>query len=327
MSQLLATEGSDGKMKQSTINETLPSVVISLDFELRWGMHDKLRFDIDAYRENLEKVWQVVPLLLKLFQSRKIRVTWACVGALGCRDWDEYFSRAPRQPKYHDSSLAVSPQYAELDPGGQLHFALELLQLVHATPGQELGVHTFSHIYMREPGVTAEDVKADLLAASLLWKDRLGVLPISLTFPRNQYAFLDTIRACGIMIWRGNEHPWYYDCNEASTNNILPRVLRLIDSLNPLTRRASPLEDGMTRASLFLRLNLPYSAWRFHVARIRRELDTLRPREIFHLWWHPHNLGSEVSIRITRVEEICNIIAEKCERGLLLSQNMGDLVI
>src|SRR5439155_19397017 len=176
--------------------ETPPSVVISLDFELRWGMHDRFGFSLDAYRENLENIHEVVPALLKLFSAREIRATWAAVGALACRDWSEYFGRAPEPPKYHDTSLAVDPRYADVDPEGRLHFAPELVRTIHATPGQELGTHTFSHILMREPGVTADDVRADLYAVAQLSQDRFGAPPVSLVFPCNQVAFLPVVRSC-----------------------------------------------------------------------------------------------------------------------------------
>jgi len=82
----------------------------------------------------------------------------------------------------------------------------------------------------------------------------------------------------------------------------------------------------MTRASLFLRTDLPRSAWRLHLARIRRELDGLLPGEVFHFYWHPHNLGTETATRLGRVEDVLDEVAEKLERGLLVSRCMGDLV-
>lgn len=304
----------------------LPIVVISLDFELRWGMHDVLQFNIDAYRENLENERIVVPALLKLFVERNIHCTWATVGAIGCSDWNEYFSRAPEPPKYHNPALAVNPRYADLDPQGVLHFAPELLRLIHETNGQELGTHTFSHLYMRELGVTAEDVAADLAAVSLLWKERFGAPPKSLVFPRNQVAFLPVIRASSIRIWRSNPKPWYYECNKASTNRWLPRALRLLDVLNPLARRVSVPEGDMTRSSLFLRVNIPKYLWKLQVLRVEKELNAIRPGEIFHIWWHPHNIGFDINFRLNRVKQVLDMIAEKCRKGLLTSQCMEDLI-
>jgi peptidoglycan/xylan/chitin deacetylase (PgdA/CDA1 family) len=306
--------------------QTLPRVVVSVDFERRWGLHHRLGLNRDAYLEHLENAHPVVTALLDLFGTRKIRATWAAVGALACRDWAEYFERAPQPPAYQNPALAVSPRYAELDRDGHLHFAPDLLRAVHAKPGQELGTHTFSHILMREPGVTHEDVKADLEAVARLWRQRFGAPPVSLVFPRNQISFLSTIRSCGIRMWRGNEHGWYYDCNETSTNRSVARARRLLDAINPWMHHSSPLEGDMTRASLFLRTNLPAPAWALHLARIRNELAALRPSQVFHIWWHDHNLGADFQRRVSRVEQVCDMIAERCERGQLLSTNMGDLL-
>jgi len=303
-----------------------PRVVVSVDFERRWGLHHRLGLDFDAYREHLENVEPVVSRLLQLFAARNIRATWAAVGALACRDWSEYFARAPRPPKYHNPGLAITRRYAELDLHGQLHFAPDLLRLVHASRGQELGTHTFSHILMREPGVTADDVTADLGAVAQLWRERFGAPPVSLVFPRNQVAFLPVIRSCGIRVWRGNEPGAHYDCNETSTNRPVARARRLLDAINPWARHAGALEGDMTRASLFLRTNLPAGAWALHCARIRNELDSLRHPRVFHIWWHDHNLGGDMPKRLARVEQVLDMVAERCQRGVLVSQCMGALL-
>jgi peptidoglycan/xylan/chitin deacetylase (PgdA/CDA1 family) len=300
--------------------------VVSVDFERRWGVYHRLGLNADAYREHLENTQPVVAGLLELFVARNIRATWAAVGAMACCDWTEYFARAPRPPAYHNPALAISPRYAELDRDGHLHFAPDLLRMVHATPGQELGTHTFSHILMREPGVTADDVKADLEAVTRLSRQRFGAGPVSLVFPRNQVAFLAVTRACGIRIWRGNELGWHYDCNETSRSRPVARARRLLDSLNPRTRHASPVEDDMTRATIFLRTNLPAPAWALHRARIRNELAALQPSQVFHIWWHDHNLGVDTRLRMARVAEVLDMVAERCARGQLVSANMSDLL-
>ena len=83
------------------------------------------------------------------------------------------------------------------------------MRSIAAATGQELGTHTFSHLYLREEGVTAHDVAADLAATAELYRERFGTVPRSLVFPRNQCAFLDVIRASTIRVWRGNQKRWY----------------------------------------------------------------------------------------------------------------------
>lgn len=306
--------------------DSLPRVVISLDFELRWGVHHHYGLDFNAYRQNLEAVRRVVPALLKLFAGHRIRTTWAAVGALACKNWDEYFSRAPQPPRYKSAALAFKRAYADLDPHGLLHFAPDVLREILASPGQELGTHTFSHLYLREEGITADDVASDLAAVSELYQERFGIVPRSLVFPRNQPAFLDVVRASTIRISRGNPGPWYYECEDSRHNGPLSRTLKLMDSINPLCRLAAPLVDDMTRASLFLRLNLPRVLWAAHVQRIKGELVSLSPQSIFHIWFHPHNLGQDTELRLSRVEQVVELIAERQARGELVSSSMGDLV-
>src|SRR2546421_12794150 len=54
--------------------------VISLDFELMWGVRDKRT--IADYGANVRGVREVVPALLDLFAERDIACTWATVGLL-----------------------------------------------------------------------------------------------------------------------------------------------------------------------------------------------------------------------------------------------------
>ena len=302
-----------------------PRFVLSLDFELRWGVHDAYGLDFSGYRANLEGGRHAVPPLLELFRQYGTHATWATVGAIGCRDWAEYFARAPRPPKYAKASLAIKPEYADLDPEGRLHFAPHLIGLVRDTPGQELGTHTFSHLYLRERGITAEDVAADLAAARALFVERFGVTPETLVFPRNQAAFIETVREAGIKVWRGNPGPWYYDCEDSEHNGLLPRALKLLDGLNPLRRQSFPVEGDMTRASMFLRLNLPPALWPLHLGRIRGELASLKSGEVFHLWFHPHNLGTDTALRLSRVEQVLEAVAERQARSNLAPTTMRNL--
>lgn len=138
-----------------------PHVVTSLDFELRWGVADKLPDDPSAYRRNLEGAQDAVRAMLDLFQREEIGATWATVGALGCSGWDEYHARAPRYPRYDDDRLGFRREWQALDREGRLHFAPDTVMAIAKAPGQELASHTFSHIYYREAGCRAEDVAAD----------------------------------------------------------------------------------------------------------------------------------------------------------------------
>ena len=58
--------------------------VISLDFELFWGLIDNSNFY--DYKQNIEGVWSAIPEILKLFKNYNISATWATVGMLMCKN-------------------------------------------------------------------------------------------------------------------------------------------------------------------------------------------------------------------------------------------------
>jgi peptidoglycan/xylan/chitin deacetylase (PgdA/CDA1 family) len=302
-----------------------PKVVWSIDFELRWGMHDRLGLDRDLYRKNLEGAREAVPQLLQLFTRRGVRTTWATVGALACQSWDDYFRRAPAPPRYADKRLAVDPRYADLDPDGVLHFAPDLVAQVAETEGQDLGTHTFSHLFLGELGVMQVDAAADHAATLALFRERFGSTPTSLVFPRNQVAFLPMYRAQGISAWRDNESPWYYQLAR-HTNHPIVRGLRMMDALTLWRARGGSFSDGRTPSTLFVRVYLPESLWKLHLARIVCEARRIKRGGVLHFWLHPHNLGADVPRGIRRLDQVFDAIDRHAPHGTLCV-SMRDLVL
>ena len=301
-----------------------PKVVWSLDFELRWGMHDVLGLDRDRYRKNLEGAREAVPKLLQLFTRRGVRATWATVGALACRNWDEYFRRAPAPPHYVNPQLAIDPRYADIDPDGLLHFAPDLVALIAKTDGQDIGTHTFSHLYLGELGVMQVDAAADHAATLTLFHERFGITPTSMVFPKNQIAFLAFYRGQGISAWRDNESSWYYQLTR-HTHHPVVRGLRMMDALTPWRARGGSFSGGRTPSTLFVRAYLPESLWKLHLARIAAEARRIRDGGVLHFWLHPHNLGANVPRGVQRLEQVIDIIDRQTPRGTIYA-SMRDLV-
>lgn len=300
-----------------------PAVVISLDFELRWGLLDVLGADASRYRTNLEGVRDAVPRLLEAFASRGVGATWATVGALACEGWDEWAERVPAPPRYADPALRWRDELRQIDPSGRLHFAKDLVELIAQTPGQELASHTFAHVYVREPGFTREDAVADTDAMVRLFQERWGTVPRSLVFPRNQTAFQDVFEERGITAWRDNPQTFYWAATAAAEQSKTARVLRLVDAVAPLGRRAAPARAQ--RASYFVRMGLPEAMWRLHRQRMVREAKALRDDEAMHLWWHPHNMGGAPATSVARVAELLDAIREAAPAGTRFA-SMGGLI-
>ena len=273
-------------------------------------MYDRLGDDASRYRSNLEGVREVVPRLLEVFATHRVRATWATVGAVACANWEEWIARAPEPPRYLDPSLRWRDAYRKMDPAGELHFAPGLVEAIVQSPGQELGSHTFSHACFREPGFLPEDAVADADAMVQLFRDRWQSSPRSFVFPRNQVAYTDVLRERGIRSWRENPTPFFWRATAASEQSKSIRLLRLSDSILPLGRRVAP--ERAQRASYFVRVGLPAALWNMHRTRIGNDARHLRPGETLHLWWHPHNLGDDPVRKTGRIAELLEVVRESC---------------
>ncbi len=287
------------------VNTHSRALVVSLDFELRWGVYPRLRDQPDAYRKHLEGEREAVPGLISVFERAGIRATWAVVGAVGCDGWDEWEARSPGFPAYRDESLRWSRAYQDLDPSGRLHFAPDLVRAIQQASGQELASHTFNHIFLLEPGCTDDDVARDALAVNTLFADKFGGAPKSIVFPRNQLAKLEVLQRAGLESWRDVPGVDYW-VPGPNANAPKARLARMADSLVRLGNRCAP--GAEMRASHFVRFDLPWPLWKAHVRRIVEDARRLRDGDALHLWWHPHDLGGNVSQGLERVSELLDAV-------------------
>ena len=80
------------------------SLVVSLDFELYWGVRDK-RSLADS-RHRMKGVHAAIPRILSLFEDYDIHATWATVGFLFFSNAEELLNNSPLlKPSYFDESL------------------------------------------------------------------------------------------------------------------------------------------------------------------------------------------------------------------------------
>ncbi len=304
------------------------SLCISLDFELMWGVRDKRT--VDQYGANITGGRDAVRQMLDIFDQNDIRATWATVGLLFCETRDEMLASLPElQPTYDDQVLS---NYSYLDEVGENevkdphHFAPSLLAQIKACPGQEIATHTFSHYYCLEPGQTRAQFAADLDAAIKV-AARHRVKFKSIVFPRNQYDE-NSVAECarrGISIYRGNETGWMYRPGARAEQTFTRRAVRLTDAYVNLSGTNTSSVDTNTavtnvRSSRFLR---PYSRRLrnlepLRLSRIKTSMTAAARRgETFHIWWHPHNMGTEQSENLDTLRHIIDhFIMLRSEYGM-----------
>lgn len=314
------------------------SFCISLDFELMWGVRDKRT--VEQYGANILGGREATLEMLDEFHKRRIRATWATVGLLFCETKDEMLASLPAlKPSYAN---AVISNYSYLDEVGEnetrdpYYFGASLVDRIRDCPGQELATHTFSHYYCLEPGQTQAQFTDDLDAAIEV-AARRGVTFRSIVFPRGQYDE-SAVAACArrdITIYRGSEAGWMYRPGGRADQTLPRRAVRLADTYlslsGPNTTRAEANGTSINvGASRFLR---PYSRrlsrlepLRLH--RITRAMThAARHDETFHLWWHPHNLGSDKPENLGALLHILDHFEKLCSEYGMRSCAMEDFAM
>lgn len=270
--------------------------VLSLDTEVAWGTFTwggttYYRQHFDDYRQNVRR-------FIAMMDEYEIPATWAFVGHLMLDHCDGNHPEAPA-PEF---PWYGRPWY-ETDPGTNADqdpwwYAPDILDRVMTmkTP-QEIGTHTFSHVFLNDPAVTPEIARAQV-QASLDVAQARGLTVESLVFPRDGVAHLDQFAPLGITNYRGAEQIAY---------NALARPIRRAAGLcDHIVGGPPPVYRWEDLQSLHGLLNIPGSTFalafdRYHrlvpvaarVAKFRHGIQAAGDRDaIFHLAFHPFHLGS-----------------------------------
>ncbi len=294
------------------------ALIISLDFEIHWGVSD--HHTIESYNENLRNVPAIVRRSLNLFKNNDVHATWATVGMLFCENKQELFSyvdvaQRPAYIKNGISNYEIAVQAGENEKDDPYHYAPSLINEIRHTPGQEIASHTFSHYYCLEPGQSPETFGYDLNAAIAVAKKYNTVLK-GIVFPANQFeqAHIEKCKDAGLTYYRGNYPSWMYQLKAKSEEGLWKRFCRLLDFYFPVNgnRLVDPSEvNGIINvpASCFLR---PYSRKLsfmegLRLSRMKREMTAAaKKNKFYHLWWHPHNFGKDME---KNFEILSNLIA------------------
>ena len=104
---------------QSKHSPNLRGLVISLDFELMWGLFDLP--DARRFMPSVLGVRRAIPAMLALFDAYEIHATWAAVGMLLHADRRSLFKALPEvRPGYADPRLSAYSRLNEIGCfGGQ----------------------------------------------------------------------------------------------------------------------------------------------------------------------------------------------------------------
>ncbi|WP_226676297.1 polysaccharide deacetylase family protein [Rossellomorea aquimaris] len=326
--------------KVTPFNKNHPgTLVISLDFELYWGMQDQLPFK--TYKDQSEEdAEHVVSSILESFNRYNIHATWAVVGFMFYQNFKELRKDFPAKlPGYHDSQLSPYLYLNSIKNDRdhyEFHFSPSMISEIAKAKNQEIGTHTFSHYYCLEEGQTIEEFNADLSKAIEVMK-KVRQEPKSIVFPRNQIKkeYVQLCRSKGITSYRGTEKSWIYDLKTGENKRYVKRALRFLDAYFNLTGHHT---YSLKESDGSMPLNIPSSRFlrpycprlkRLESLRLKRILDDLtyaaKNGETYHLWWHPHNFNSNLRENLEFLNRIFEVFSGLKEEYGMRSLNMTEL--
>jgi len=318
-------------------------LIISLDFELHWGVFRTVTLD-SPYMRNINNTPLAIERILQVLKENKISGTWAVVGLLFAESRDMIEKFAPDvKPVYenykHNPYLLQIGRNEVEDP---LHYASSLIKKILLVPEQEIATHSFSHFLSREDGVTINAFLADIESAVKIAEVH-GLKIRSIVFPKNRLIkeFIDVMPQMGINVFRGAEKGWMYnkicsihDPKPSKIRAMLNKFGRLVDTYLPISGsntwsmdelKAEPGKAINIPASRFLRPFNPalkcleWAKFR----RIKSQIEyAARTGRMFHLRWHPHNFGTNLDQNIILLTRILDCY-EKCR----LKYNMQSMTM
>jgi peptidoglycan/xylan/chitin deacetylase (PgdA/CDA1 family) len=323
-------------VEKRLVGEQTGALVISLDFELHWGVRDRILLD-DAERAMLLQARDGIPRILDLFEEYSVHATWAVVGLLFARSSQEAEAFRPhKEPHYRDARL--NPYREKIGKGEDddpFHFAPSLIDRIAKRRGQEIASHSFSHYYCLEPGQTEEEFEADLKSAIAIAANA-GYTLRSYVFPRNQVnpPYLAALRRSGILAYRGNEPIEVRKAGSfAEQRRPHKRIARLLDTYadiyGPLTvARTTSSELLSVPASRYFRAYRPAFGL-LEPCLLQRISNAMRyaaeHAEVFHLWWHPEDFAAHFDRNLRVLHSVLDQFVEFRKRYGMVSMSMADL--
>lgn len=309
--------------------------VISLDLELFWGVLDK--FTVEEYGDNVLNVSYVVEEILKLFTKYDIHATWGVVGCILFEKSEFLEKNILKKVNYINSKLSAY-NYLELIKNSEesLFFNKEVVNKIRKNKNQEIGTHTFSHYFVSEPGQTFEDFEEEI-KETIKVNEKNDIILKSIIFPKNQNneEYNGILKKYGIKYYRGNEKNFLYRRGKIEKESFFIRGIRLLDSYiniggNYTYNINEIFDEGLynVRASRFLR---PYCSKipffnNLKINRIKKQMRyAAENKEIFHLWWHPHNFGKNIEKNMKNLEIILQYYEHLKNEKNFESVNMAEI--
>jgi hypothetical protein len=304
-----------------------PTVVISLDLELSWGSFDH------SYGEELIRMARWThdvggPNLLGHLTRNDLSATWAIVGAM-MRDSLPDVSNIPEVSYPHfprpwfvhvprDGNESTNPEW----------FGPSLVRMIQkASPAQEIGFHSFSHVLFGQSGMTRERAVSEYQQCREIAKE-FNFPADSFVFPGNSVAFLREMRDAGFLCYRAVDR-LKFPVSHGRLRSVLAIAADFAGMSPVIVEPSLNGELVSIPGSLMIRFA---GGWRKYIPdssrlrRLKKGLDLVqRKGGVFHVWFHPENLYPERPRLEKVVAEFLGELGKLVRSGRVRCLTMGQL--
>ena len=199
----------------------------------------------------------------------------------------------------HATWAIVGKLYEAGDP---LWHCPDIINLIKLTKHQEIASHSYSHPEFTAipPNVAKEEFKKHASA--------------SFVFPRNKISYLNLLRDCGFICFRGEDkRRWellYPAPPPAYTPTLKAKLVNIPGSMYFVSSRD-------------LRKFIPYGL-RFLKSKMGID-QAIKHTQVFHLWFHPVDFADNETLMMKELEAILVYVQKKVQDGKLLSLSMQEI--
>jgi len=316
--------------------------VFVVDVELAWGCMECIRIDEKRLRA-AAKVREIINPLFKLLRDYEISTTWAVLGHLfldSCQRQGRPHPEMPR-PNYK----WFDGDWYKYDPCSHIRDAPlwygkdiveEILKFAEENPvEQEIGCHSFSHIFFGDPGCNGRLARAEMDKCLELMAN-YGVRPKFFAFPLGSVGHLDALKERGFTAFFSGAPQLI---KGASLGRAAPSVFQkyvssIIEFSSNLFLLTPPIcipeevSPGLWSVHGSLCFNkkrfLPLG---FVVLRAKKGIErAIKEKECFYLYTHLENFGVDSASVLKGFEDILSFVDEKRKKGKLDVLTVSGLV-
>lgn len=307
----------------------MKSLIISLDYELRWGMDIIYGSSLDDSNIHISDTPHVINNMLNIFTKYEIKSTWASVLAISMKSWGEYFEVLDSYGIKNDiTHFGHTSKFHNSEEFEKYYFSYNSMKTIHNFEFAEIGSHSFRHTYFGEDQYNKNDFILDNKICADVLNHKFNIKQSCYVYPRNQIIHTDLIDRETTNGYREVPDIYGYKNTKSTKNNkLLTKLSRFSNDVIPFLSKPSKRKDFYSIGDMHIRFNLPNFLWKIQLFKLENLLNSDESyQSSIHLWWHPHNISINPSKNISRLEELLSLLKKYIDEKKIKSSFMSEVL-